>query len=149
MNKSIRITACVLCLGAALGAMSARAAVNINETNAKPKAFAHVGEANTQTLFTKAIEDLPIMPNLELVENDDVLFIKKTGRIAQTTLKGPVDIDSVYVFYEQTLPQLGWKQVNPKLYARESELLRVEASSANAEGLTFVRFSVEPEVVKK
>jgi len=117
-------------------------ALPVNKT---AKAYAKIGEAAPSTRFTKAIEDLPLMPGLELVENNDVVFIFGSNRIAQTTAKGYVDIDSVYYFYQDTLPQLGWLQIRPKLYSRDHELLHVEASSANADGVTYVRFEVEPE----
>ena len=113
--------------------------------NQPPKTYARIGDAPSQTRFTKAIEDLPLMPGLELDDKDDVVFIFGSSRIAQTTAKGFVDIDSVYYFYQDTLPQLGWRQINPKLYSRENELLHVEARSANSEGITYVRFEVKPE----
>jgi len=120
-------------------------AVHAMPLNAPAKVYAKIGEASTTTRFTKAIEDLPLMAGLELIEDDDVVFVFGSNRIAQTTAKGLVDIDTVYYFYQDTLPQLGWQQSNPKLYVRDHELLHVEASSANADGMTYVRFEVEPE----
>ena len=49
--------------------------------------------ANTN--FAKVIDDLPLMPGLQLVEGEDVLFAEPVlGRIAETTAEGPVDIDA-------------------------------------------------------
>src|ERR1700743_433079 len=50
--------------------------------------------------FAKVIEDLPLMPGLQLVEDEDVLFSTPgSGRIAETNAIGSVDIDEVYKFY--------------------------------------------------
>ena len=103
-----------------------------------------IKDVSTQTHFAKAIEDLPLMPGLELDDGHDILFIFGSNRIAQTTAKGFVDIDGVYYFYQDTLPQLGWTQITARLYERGSELLHVDASSANSDGLTYVTFEVEP-----
>src|ERR1700679_2747005 len=62
--------------------------------------------------FTKVIDDLPLMPGLQLVEDEDVLFSSGSSRIAETNAIGPVDIDAVYAFYKKSLPHLGWKTVN-------------------------------------
>lgn len=84
------------------------------------------------------------MNGLEVVGGQDVLFVFGSERIAQTMVKGKVDVDEVYYFYQETLPQLGWAEVTPRLYERNGERLRIEASSANADGATHVRFEVEP-----
>lgn len=108
-----------------------------------------IGEEAEGTLFAKSIEDLPLMKGLEIVEDKDLVFIFGDKRIAQTTLKGRVDIDSVYYFYHKILPSLGWKPVTKRLYVRNGEQLRMDASAANNEGLTYVRFGVEPAEKKK
>jgi hypothetical protein len=93
--------------------------------------------------FTKVIEDLPLMPGLQLVEDEDVLFASpNAGRIAETNAIGPVDIDDVYKFYKRSLPHLGWKTVDSRTYQREGEQLRIEAH-ANAK-ITIVKFTVKP-----
>ena len=97
-----------------------------------------------RTEFTKSIEDLPVMLGLEIVEEKDVFIIFGSQRIAQTTLKGHVDIDSVYYFYDRVLRELGWKKLNAKTYQREGERLFMRPSSANKNGITYVRFDVEP-----
>jgi len=93
--------------------------------------------------FTNVIDDLPLMPGLELVEDEDVLFAApKAGRIAETTAQGIVDIDEVYKFYRRSLPQLGWKMVDNRTYERESDRLRIDARAEDK--VTTVRFSVRP-----
>lgn len=117
--------------------------------NVKNKPSSIVGEQMPEVRFAKSIEDLPLMGGLEIIEDKDVLFIFGAERIAQTTAKGRVDIDSVYYFYQQSLPHMGWNQITARLYERAGEWLHVDASCANNEGMTYVRFSVEPMSQKK
>jgi len=93
--------------------------------------------------FTKVIDDLPLMPGLQLVEDEDVLFATPgAGRIAETNAIGPVDIDDVYKFYRHSLPHLGWKTIDAHTFRLEGEQLRIDAH-ANQK-ITVVRFTVKP-----
>jgi hypothetical protein len=99
--------------------------------------------AEAEPQFTNVIEDLPLMPGLQLVDDEDVLFDEPgSGRIAETNAMGPVDIDEVYKFYRRSLPHLGWKAINARTYERGGERLRIDAQ-ANAK-VTTVRFTVRP-----
>jgi hypothetical protein len=102
------------------------------------------GSEGTVAQFTKVIDDLPLMPGLTPVEEKDVLFTSPTGRIAQTTATGSVDVDSVYQFYKSSLPHLGWKIVDARTYERDNERLRIDVSGVNPKATTVVRFSVQP-----
>jgi len=96
-----------------------------------------------ETKFAPAIDDLPLMPDLNPVPDEDTVFVvPSAGRIAQSTAEGPVDIDDVYKFYRRSLPHLGWKVVDARTYMREGEQLRIDAH-ANGK-VTTVRFSVKP-----
>lgn len=132
-----KIAACLLCL-APVSVFAQDAAVS-----SVPEAEV-IGTQASQTSFAKAIEDLPVMPGLRIVEDKDVLILFGERRIAQATLEGPVDIDRVYYFYDSVLPELGWKKITSKTYERAGEKLSMKSSSVNAQGLTRVRFEVEP-----
>ncbi|MFY9288332.1 MAG: hypothetical protein WAO98_07495 [Alphaproteobacteria bacterium] len=110
---------------------------NLTDTATGPA----VGEVTTG--FATAIEDLPLMPGLQVKLENDVIFVTpKSGRIAGTTAQGPVDVDEVYKFYKKTLPSLGWKPLSAKQYQREKEILNIEA---RADGkVTTVQFDVKP-----
>lgn len=101
-----------------------------------------VGKNGTQ--FDTAIDDLPLMPGLKVNTSDDTLFVvPHTGRIAESTAIGLVDVDEVYKYYYKSLPHLGWKAVNHSTYTREGDVLRI---SARANGkTTTVHFSIRPE----
>lgn len=108
-----------------------------------------VKELSQHTVFTKSIEDLPVMGGLEVVEDKDVFEVFGGQRIAQTVLRGPVDIDSVYYYYASLLPELGWRKLNAKTYQRDGERLFFRPSSANKDGMTYVRFDVEPILLQE
>jgi len=103
-----------------------------------------IKEKAPHTLFARAIEDLPVMSGFEVVDDEDVLELFGSQRVAQTFLRGRVDIDRVYYFYAEVLPSLGWKKIDSRTYWRDNERLLFQPSSANEEGLTYVRFVVEP-----
>ena len=132
---SALLCACVLLASSPVMAAYARKPVSSVPT---------IGQVSEKTRFAKAIEDLPLMAGLELDDSNDVVFIFGSNRIAQTTAKGWVDIDAVYYYYQDTLPELGWKQISTRLYERNGEMLHLNASSANADGMTYVTFEVEP-----
>jgi hypothetical protein len=115
-------------------------AVQLNQNSS----LANQGIAqDNEPRFTNVIEDLPLMPGLQLMEDEDVLFVTPhSGRIAETNAIGSVDIDDVYKFYRRSLPHLGWKVVDSRTYVREGEKLRIDAH-ANAK-ITTVRFTVKP-----
>lgn len=96
-----------------------------------------------QPRFAKVIDDLPLMPGLQLEQDRDVLFISRSeGRIAETQASGTVDIDDVYRFYRRTLAQMGWKSVDARSFRREGDVLRIDARAEDKQ--TRVLFSITP-----
>ncbi len=140
MTKTARFLLC-----AALACFPFSSAWAAEEEKADGAPLPTIGhEAAEGVLFAKSIEDLPVMKGLEIEEDKDLIFVFGSKRIAETTLRGWVDIDEVYHFYRKVLPALGWKFLSMRHYERNGEKLRLDASSANSEGMTYVRFAVEP-----
>jgi hypothetical protein len=129
----------VLLVAFLAGVFAPSAAQADSNINKKPAT-----SAKTITQFARVIDDLPLMPGLAEQEDKNVLFIAGPGRIAQTTATGMIDIDTVYQYYQKSLPQLGWDAIDARTYERDAERLRIDASGANSGGVTVVRFSVEP-----
>ncbi len=110
---------------------------------ATPLYAADTGDQGSETQFANVIDDLPLMPGLQLVDDEDVLFDEPgSGRIAETNAVGSVDIGEVYKFYQRSLPHLGWKAVNAHTYERGSEMLHIDAKANNK--VTTVTFTVKP-----
>ena len=76
-----------------------------------------------------------------------VVFDKPDGRIIERYASGPLTADSVYAFYSETLPQLGWqarpdKRAKHLVFEREGESLDIEFKKVGSE--LVARFSVAP-----
>ena len=131
------------CLGAFSFAASTAQAATLNDTTTLQDQQPPNDIPVAQPQFTKVIDDLPLMDGLNLVPDNDVLFVvPKAGRIAETDATGVVDVDAVYNYYRKALPHLGWKAINGRSYVRENDILHIDA---HADGkLTTVKFSVTP-----
>lgn len=92
--------------------------------------------------FVPGLPDVPAMPGLDAAEAEPLVFDKPGGRIVQAVLSGTVPRNAVLAFYDQTLPQLGWRRTAERLFVREGEELRLEF--VPAKGRTSVRFTLNP-----
>ncbi len=75
--------------------------------------------------FVSTIEDLPLMPGL-IEEEGGMVFDSARGRIVEVYATGPVGEAAVRDFYDETLPQLGWRPLGEGAFRRENEILKVE-----------------------
>ena len=75
--------------------------------------------------FVSTIEDLPLMPGL-IEEEGGLVFDSARGRIVEAYATGPVSAGAVRDFYDETLPQLGWRRLGDSVFRRENEILKVE-----------------------
>lgn len=94
--------------------------------------------------FLTTINDVPLMPGLQELEDEALVFDKPSGRIAETTAAGEgVTRAEIEQFYSKTLPQLGWARIGPHRYLREGEALNLDVSEQEQFGL--IHFSVKPQ----
>lgn len=103
--------------------------------------------ASESTRFVTGLGDVPVMPGLAPAEEEPLVFDKPDGRIAQSVMAGRVDRKAVLAFYNQTMPQLGWKRTSDTNYVREGEELRLEFVKTGRPvppGQTTVRFTLSP-----
>ena len=75
--------------------------------------------------FVSTIEDLPLMDGL-IEEAGGMVFDSARGRIVEAFATGWVSEGAVRAFYDETLPQLGWRPLGAGAFQRENEILRVE-----------------------
>jgi hypothetical protein len=102
-------------------------------------AGALAGEAGK---FVSGLEDLPLMPGLNEVDQSGVVFDKPGGRIVESVATGRTRADQVYAFYANALPQLGWRILARGRFVREGEQLHIRTESGG--GALIVRFSIAP-----
>lgn len=99
--------------------------------------------------FVPGFTDVPVMPGLASAESEPLVFDKPGGRIVQAVLSGDVPRQAVLAFYDQTLPQLGWRRTADRVFVREGEELRLEfpapaGQGAGGKAATAVRFTLTP-----
>ena len=94
--------------------------------------------------FLAGLEDVPVMPGVEVVGNAGVAFDSPAGRIVEAYATGAVTRDAVRSYYRTTLPQLGWTRTGPLEFSREGERLTIELLGQSRPPLT-VRFELGPE----
>lgn len=93
--------------------------------------------------WVAGIPDLPLMPGLEPLPESGVVFDNPGGRIVEAFAAGKVAPQSVLAFYDETLPQLGWRRETSGAYLREGERLSLDISQDTG-GVT-VHFRLFPQ----
>ncbi len=92
--------------------------------------------------FVAGIADLPLMPGLYLVDEETIIFEKPTGRLISTIARGDRTRKAFWQFYEDTLPQLGWRSIERGSFVRDGESLNI---SVEENALQIIaRFIVTP-----
>ena len=92
--------------------------------------------------FFALLEDVPVMPGLQPVEDAGIEFDAPSGRIVEAYAIGALARGAVLDFYRDTLPQLGWSAGAGDAFQREGEALSIDFFGPDGE-LT-VRFTVAP-----
>lgn len=95
-------------------------------------------------LFFEALYDVPVMPGLEEMKDQAMLFDKPGGRIASVVAASRrVSAVEIRDFYEASLPQLGWKKLKTNQYVRGEDRLTMEVTKTPP--LTIVHFTLAPD----
>jgi len=93
--------------------------------------------------YVGGIPDLPLMPGLQELPDSGLVFDKPGGRIVEAFAQGSMTPEAVAAFYEETLPQLGWRHEGRGAYLREGE--RLELGVGREAGRTTVHFRLFPQ----
>ncbi|NCC21348.1 MAG: hypothetical protein EOM26_02670 [Alphaproteobacteria bacterium] len=93
--------------------------------------------------FLTVLQDVPLMPGLEELIDESVVFDKPSGRIAESmAVSGSLPEGAISRFYSLTLPQLGWAPTERGSYVRKDEELKIVV--APRDGGRVVRFTLTP-----
>lgn len=104
-------------------------------------ALAQTGAA--APVFFEALYDVPVMPGLEELKDQAMLFDKPDGKIASVVAASrALSAADVASFYEATLPQLGWKKTTQNQYVRGDDRLVMEITRTPP--LTVIQFTLSP-----
>ncbi|MDF1721213.1 MAG: hypothetical protein P1U65_11105 [Minwuia sp.] len=103
--------------------------------------FLLVAPAQAETWLEQL--DIPLMDGLSEVVEAGTVFESATGRVIVVETTGAVAARSIEGYYEQVLPELGWRADGANRFLRDGELLALTIS--RAAGLTLVVFRLSPE----
>ena len=76
--------------------------------------------------FLKGIDDIPAYKDMLHVEESLVMFDKINGRFVSTEIIGKYNYTEVSEFYNEILPNLGWKLITKNNFRRGEESLEIE-----------------------
>ncbi len=83
--------------------------------------------ADAPMIFFKNIADVPLMPGLQELDEESLIFDKPEGRIVESTATGnTLDPAALWSFYDHLLPSFGWIKTGPGIYVRDGEQLKIE-----------------------
>ena len=92
--------------------------------------------------FVAGITDLPLIPGLHVVDEATVVFEKPGGRLVRAIAKGDRTEEAFWRFYEETLPQLGWRTVKRGKFVRDKENLHIDVEKNESQ--LIARFAIAP-----
>jgi hypothetical protein len=93
--------------------------------------------------YFEALYDVPVMPGLEELPDQAMLFDKPDGRIASVVAATKtVKEADIRHFYEDTLAQMGWRKSAENQYVRKGERLSMKIAAHPP--LIVVHFTLEP-----
>lgn len=99
--------------------------------------------AKAAEAFFEALYDVPVMPGLEELKDQAMLFDKPNGRLASVLAASRKHgVQDIATFYGRTLPQMGWRKTSENQYVRGDEQLVLELSKRPP--LTIVHFTLSP-----
>jgi hypothetical protein len=85
-------------------------------------------QAQETSRFISVLDDLPLMQGLVEDADSATVFDTARGRIVEVFASGALKEGRVLAFYDETLPQLGWRRVASGLFRRKGEVLSLEFS---------------------
>lgn len=99
-----------------------------------------------QPVYVPGTEDVPLMPGLASDDASSLVFDKPQGRIVEAAARGAVTRHAVVAFYDESLPQLGWRQTaaspGTKSFERDGERLSLDFDGRD--GNLQVAFTLAP-----
>jgi len=96
------------------------------------------------------LQDIPVAPGLQEVEDAALVYDKPDGRIIEQEARGKARLEDILDFYKETLPQLGWVQVKGgefgyQYYYRNDEELKLRLKGDQNEAMLRLTLTPKPE----
>ncbi len=127
MKKNIFLSALCLLL---VASCVAKAPASKEVATTKPQNNSSIDKIAVSEDFVQGSEDIPLLVNMEKMFNEGLGFDSDAGSIMSSSYESKIDLEKVKIFYEKTLPKMGWKITKndaAKLsFEREKEKLEIE-----------------------
>lgn len=96
--------------------------------------------------FVENTNDIPLAKHLTKISENDLDFDSVGGSLSSVSYKSKIDLEKIKKFYQETLPQMGWKvkkssKIEKLTFIRENETLEIEF--LNQDGNDVVKFFLE------
>ena len=88
--------------------------------------------------FFQSVSDIPLMPGLSEITDQEVVFDKPEGRIVEAAASTSRNRDAILSFYDSTLPQLGWDKTGAGTFVRSGETLKIGIEDAGGGRLVHI-----------
>jgi len=93
--------------------------------------------------FVTGFLDLPLMLGMQELPDANISFDTASGRIVEAFAKTEQNIEKILFFYNNVLPQFGWRVENDTTFVRDSEKLTLDFRKDKVS--VIVQFSLEPQ----
>lgn len=93
--------------------------------------YAGIDSKSNKTNFVDGIDDLPLHHKMTVNKNSLVMFDTNQGNFVEVEIIGKSSIENISKFYNEILPNLGWKSENNTKFVRGKDSLELQYSSEN------------------
>ncbi len=100
------------------------------------------GQSAKNAEFVPSLPDVPLMEGFQADPGTGSFFDSAEGRIVEMYATGFEDIDDVRSFYDDILPQFGWKEIDAMTYAKDGEIMYVTPEKQGY--TTSVKYQLRP-----
>lgn len=107
-----------------------------------------VARAADAIVYSEAIDDLPLMQDMDELSEQAIIFDTPDGRIIETTAETGSSEKQVITYYDKNLPPLGWRPLGRddfglQNYLRDGERLSLRAEHGGP--VLRIHFSLSPK----
>jgi hypothetical protein len=95
--------------------------------------------------YLSAVDDLPLAAGLTEQKDKTTVFDAPVGKLVTAYATGTVKAADVVVFYDTTLPQLGWQKTASGTYHRKAQTLKIDVLGGQGGDPVNVSFTVSSE----
>ena len=94
------------------------------------------------TAFIPSLPDVPLPEHFEIDTTTSTFFDSVDGRIVEINAMGFENVEYIAGFYRTLMPQFGWQEVDPLVFAKEGEVLIITPQEGNY--MNTIKFRLRP-----